>query len=198
MGTVPQYRRETDQPRTRMLGLLLILPGLLTAAPASLTKHVVKAPSPIYTAPVYNEHTGQGINHGYGQGLGFGHGQGYANGAHVTPIKPGHVFLDIQLILRVITLATMLVIRLGTMLAIRLATMLAIRLATMLAIKLGTMLGSTLEATSTTQLEASTSSSLPARPPSTSTLASPASDSRLQTPRTEKTTIKSDNIIVWE
>merc|ERR1711971_1146462 len=92
MGTVPQYRRETDQPRTRMLGLLLILPGLLTAAPASLTKHVVKAPSPIYTAPVYNEHTGQGINHGYGQGLGFGHGQGYANGAHVTPIKPGHVF----------------------------------------------------------------------------------------------------------
>merc|ERR1712206_76173 len=98
MGTVPQYRRETDQPRKRMLGLLLILPGLLTAAPASLTKHVVKAPSPIYTAPVYNEHTGQGINHGYGQGLGFGHGQGaaygqaYANGAHVTPIKPGHVF----------------------------------------------------------------------------------------------------------
>merc|ERR1712037_13924 len=96
MGTVPQYRRETDQPRKRMLGLLLILPGLLTAAPASLTKHVVKAPSPIYTAPVYNEHTGQGINHGYGQGLGFGHGQGaaygqgYANGAHVTPIKAGH------------------------------------------------------------------------------------------------------------
>merc|ERR1712088_784103 len=99
MGTVPQDRRETDQPRKRMFGLLLILPGLLTAAPASLsTKHVVKAPSPIYTAPVYNEHTGQGINHGYGQGLGFGHGQGaaygqgYANGAHVTPIKPGHVF----------------------------------------------------------------------------------------------------------
>merc|ERR1712183_617188 len=96
MGTVPQYRRETDQPRTRMLGLLLILPGLLTAAPASLTKHVVKAPSPIYTAPVYNEHTGQGINHGYGQGLGFGHGQGaaygqgYANGAHVTPCWPVH------------------------------------------------------------------------------------------------------------
>merc|ERR1739846_12251 len=82
MGTVPQYRRETDQPRKRMLGLLLILPGLLSAAPASLTKHVVKAPSPIYTAPVYNEHTGQGI----------AYGQGYANGAHVTPIKPGHVF----------------------------------------------------------------------------------------------------------
>merc|ERR1712172_473463 len=98
MGTVPQQRRETDQPRKRMLGLLLILPGLLSAAPASLTKHVVKAPSPIYTAPVYNEHTGQGINHGYGQGLDFGHGQGaaygqgYANGAHVTPIKPGHMF----------------------------------------------------------------------------------------------------------
>merc|ERR1712183_471404 len=94
--------------------------------------------------------------------------------------------LDTQLILRVITLATMLVIRLGTMLAIRLATMLAIRLATMLAIRLATMLASTLEATSTTQLEGSTSSSLPTRPPSTSTLASQASDSRLQTPRTEK------------
>merc|ERR1739841_350859 len=101
MGTVPQYRRETDQPRTRMLGLLLILPGLLTAAPASLTKHVVKAPSPIYTAPVYNEYTGQGLNYGSGQGLAHGHGQaaaaygqgyGYANSAHVTPIKPGHVF----------------------------------------------------------------------------------------------------------
>merc|ERR1711922_87322 len=98
MGTGPQDRRETDRPRKRMFGLLLILPGLLTAAPASLTKHAVKAPSPIYTPPVYNEHTGQGINHGYGQGLGFGHGQGaaygqgYANGGHVTPIKPGHVF----------------------------------------------------------------------------------------------------------
>merc|ERR1711953_1538523 len=98
MGTVPQDRRETDRPRKRMFGLLLILPGLLTAAPASLTKHAVKAPSPIYTAPVYNEHTGQGINHGYGQGLGFGnvqgaaYGQGYANAAHLTPIKPGHVF----------------------------------------------------------------------------------------------------------
>merc|ERR1712183_1052132 len=78
--------------------------------------------------------------------------------------------LDTQLILRVITLATMLVIR----------------WATRLAIKLGTMLASTLEATSTTQLEGSTSSSLPTRPPSTSTLASLASDSRLQTPRTEK------------
>merc|ERR1711953_1217112 len=49
------------------------------------------------------------------------------------------------------------------------------------------MLASTLEATSTTQLEASTitSSSFPTRPPSTLTLASPASDSRLQTPQTE-------------
>merc|ERR1712061_293809 len=106
MGTVPQNTREADLPRKRMFGLLLILPGLLTAAPASLTKHVVKAPSPIYPAPVYNEYIGQGVNHGYGQGvnhgygqgLAFGHdqgaayGQGYSNGAHVTPIKPGHVF----------------------------------------------------------------------------------------------------------
>merc|ERR1711936_39722 len=102
MGTVPDQKntRETGQPRKRMFCLLLILPGLLAAAPASLTKHVpVKAPSPIYTAPVYNEYTGQGVNHGYGQqGLAYGHGQGaaygqgYANGAHVTPIKPGHVF----------------------------------------------------------------------------------------------------------
>merc|ERR1712066_89183 len=102
MGTVPDQKntRETSQPRKRMFCLLLILPGLLAAAPASLTKHVpVKAPSPIYTAPVYNEYTGQGVNHGYGQqGLAYGHGQGaaygqgYANGAHVTPIKPGHVF----------------------------------------------------------------------------------------------------------
>merc|ERR1711956_11428 len=98
MGTAPQKTRATDQPRKRMFALLLILPGILTAAPASLTKHVVKAPSPIYTAPVYNEYTGQGVNHGYGQGLGYGHGQaasygqGYVNGALVTPIKPGHVF----------------------------------------------------------------------------------------------------------
>merc|ERR1712198_37438 len=90
-----------NQPtKKKMFGLLLIFPGLLAAAPASLTtKHVpVKAPSPIYTAPVYNEFTGQGVNHGYGQGLAYGHGhgaaygQGYANGAHLTPIKPGHVF----------------------------------------------------------------------------------------------------------
>merc|ERR1711971_552551 len=94
-----QNTRGTDQPRKRMFGLLLLLPGLLSAAPATLTKHV-KAPSPIYTAPVYNEFTGQGLNHGYGQALAHGHGQaaaygqgyGYANGAHVTPIKPGHVF----------------------------------------------------------------------------------------------------------
>merc|ERR1712198_486767 len=89
--------------KKKMFGLLLILPGLLAAAPASLTTKHVKAPSPIYTAPVYNEFTGQGVNHGYGQGLAYGHGhgghghgaaysQGYANGAHVTPIKPGHVF----------------------------------------------------------------------------------------------------------
>merc|ERR1712233_105365 len=87
-----QQLRKEEKPKTkkRMFGILLLsLPGLLTAAPASLaSKHVVKAPSPIYTPPVYNEHTGQGINHGYGQGLGFGHGhgaaygQGYANGAH--------------------------------------------------------------------------------------------------------------------
>merc|ERR1711944_207805 len=101
MGTVAQDRRGRNQKaRKKMFGFLLLsLPGLLTAAPASLTsKHVVKAPSPIYTPPVYNEHTGQGINHGYGQGLGFGHGHGaaygqaYANGAHAAPIKPGHVF----------------------------------------------------------------------------------------------------------
>merc|ERR1712233_273929 len=100
MGTVAQ-KEEKPKSKKRMFGFLLLsLPGLLTAAPASLTtKHVVKAPSPIYTPPVYNEHTGQGINHGYGgQGLGFGHGhgaaygQGYANGAHAAPIKPGHVF----------------------------------------------------------------------------------------------------------
>merc|ERR1712233_154955 len=100
MGTVAQ-EEEKPKSKKRMFGILLLsLPGLLTAAPASLTtKHVVKAPSPIYTPPVYNEHTGQGINHGYGgQGLGFGHGygaaygQGYANGAHAAPIKPGHVF----------------------------------------------------------------------------------------------------------
>merc|ERR1711971_1043318 len=107
MGTAPhQNTRGTDQPRKGMFGLLLLLPGLLSAAPATLTKHV-KAPSPIYTPPVYNEHTGQGLNHGgYGQGLPHGHGQsgvygqGLAHGhhgqaaayGHVTPVKPGHVF----------------------------------------------------------------------------------------------------------
>merc|ERR1712198_673473 len=98
--TTEEHKRNQPRPRKRMFGLLLILPGLLAAAPASLTtKHLpVKAPSPIYTAPVYNEFTGQGVNHGYGQGLAYGHGhgaaygQGYANGAHLAPIKPGHVF----------------------------------------------------------------------------------------------------------
>merc|ERR1712110_1171231 len=94
MGHSTRSEEHRKKPRKGMFCLLLILPGLLAAAPASLTKHVpVKAPSPIYTAPVYNEYTGQGVNHGYGQqGLAYGHGQGYANGAHVTPIKPGHVF----------------------------------------------------------------------------------------------------------
>merc|ERR1712083_501307 len=92
MGTAPhQNTRGSDQPRRRMFGLLLILPGLLSAAPATLTKHV-KAPSPIYTPPVYNEHTGQGLSHGHGQSAVYGQGYGYANSAHVTPIKPGHVF----------------------------------------------------------------------------------------------------------
>merc|ERR1712032_463358 len=92
-------QEELTNQKKRMFGLLLILPGLLSAAPTTLTKHV-KAPSPIYTPPVYNEYTGQGLSHGYGQGPAHGHGQsavygqgyGYANGAHVTPIKPGHVF----------------------------------------------------------------------------------------------------------
>merc|ERR1719158_2518205 len=86
--------------------------------------------------------------------------------------------LDIQLILRVITLAIMLVIRLATTSAIR----------------LGTMLASTLEATSTTLLEGSTISSLPTLLPSTSTLATLVLDSRLQTPLTEQI-IVSDNIM---
>merc|ERR1711971_1252797 len=85
MGTaLHQNTRGTDQPKKRMFGLLLLLPGLLSAAPASLTKHV-KAPSPIYTAPVYNEYTGQGLNHGYGHGLAHGHGQAaatYSQGHH--------------------------------------------------------------------------------------------------------------------
>merc|ERR1712032_76923 len=88
-------QEELTNQKKRMFGLLLILPGLLSAAPATLTKHV-KAPSPIYTPPVYNEYTGQGLSHGYGHGPAqsavYGQGYGYANGAHVTPIKPGHVF----------------------------------------------------------------------------------------------------------
>merc|ERR1712012_600880 len=73
-----------------MFSLLLLLPGLLTAA--TLTKHL-KAPSPIYTPPVYSEYNG------HGHGLSYGHGrnnvaynQGFANGGYVTPVKPGHVF----------------------------------------------------------------------------------------------------------
>merc|ERR1711983_678267 len=92
--------------------------------------------------------------------------------------NPAMCSLDILLILRVITLATML----------------AIRLATMLATRLGTMLASTPEATSTTLLEGSTISSLPTLLPSTSTLATLVLDSRLQTPLTEQI-IVSDNII---
>merc|ERR1712080_627942 len=194
MGTVAQDRRGRNQKaRKKMIGFLLLsLPGLLTAAPASLTtKHVVKAPSPIYTPPVYNEHTGQGINHGYGQGLGFGHGHGAAYGQlmPMVPMRPqsnpAMCSLDIQPILRVITLATMLAIRLATMSAIRLATTWATRLGTMLGTRLGTMLASTPEATSTTLLEGSTISSLPTLLPSTSTLATLVLDSRLQMPLTE-------------
>merc|ERR1712211_68498 len=73
-----------------MFSLLLLLPGLLTAA--TLTKHL-KAPSPIYTPPVYSEYNG---HHGHGLGYGHGHNvaynQGFANGGYVTPVKPGHVF----------------------------------------------------------------------------------------------------------
>merc|ERR1712038_2254998 len=74
----------------KMFSLLLLLPGLLTAA--TLTKHL-KAPSPIYTPPVYSEYNG------HGHGLAYGHGhnnvaynQGFANSGYVTPVKPGHVF----------------------------------------------------------------------------------------------------------
>merc|ERR1712209_373250 len=74
-----------------MFSLLLLLPGLLTAA--TLTKHL-KAPSPIYTPPVYSEYNG---HHGHGLAYGHGHNnvaynQGFANGGYVTPVKPGHVF----------------------------------------------------------------------------------------------------------
>merc|ERR1712209_164596 len=79
------------QKSTTMFSLLLLLPGLLTAA--TLTKHL-KAPSPIYTPPVYSEYNVHG-----GHGLSYGHGhnnvaynQGFANGGYVTPVKPGHVF----------------------------------------------------------------------------------------------------------
>merc|ERR1712209_353939 len=73
-----------------MFSLLLLFPGLLTAA--TLTKHL-KAPSPIYTPPVYSEYNG---HHGHGLGYGHGHNvayyQGFANGGYVTPGQPGHVF----------------------------------------------------------------------------------------------------------
>merc|ERR1712115_583783 len=81
-----------EKPKSAtMFSLLLLLPGLLTAA--TLTKHL-KAPSPIYTPPVYSEYNG----HGHGVRLAYGHGhnvaynQGFANGGYVTPVKPGHVF----------------------------------------------------------------------------------------------------------
>merc|ERR1711910_239384 len=88
--------------------------------------------------------------------------------------NPAMCSLDIQPILRVITLATMLGTRLGTM--------------------LGTRLASTLEVTSTTLLEGSTISSLPTLLPSTSTLATLVLDSRLQTPLTEEIMV-GDNIM---
>merc|ERR1719367_1903857 len=84
--------------------------------------------------------------------------------------NPAMCSLDIQPILRVITLTIMLAIRLVTMLV------------------------STLEATSTTLLEGSTISSLPTLLPSTSTLATLVLDSRLQPPPTEEIVV-SDNII---
>merc|ERR1712025_322661 len=96
--------------------------------------------------------------------------------------NPAMCSLDIQPILRVITLAIMWATRSVT----RLVTMLATRLDTMLATRLGTMLASTLEATSTTLLEGSTISSLPTLLPSTSTLATLVLDSRLQKPLTEQ------------
>merc|ERR1712107_924693 len=79
------------QKSSTMFSLLLLLPGLLTAA--TLTKHL-KAPSPIYTPPVYSEYN---VHHGHGLSYGHGHNnvaynQGFANGGYVTPVKPGHVF----------------------------------------------------------------------------------------------------------
>merc|ERR1712179_141363 len=167
-----------------MLGLLLILPGLLSAAPASLTKHVVKAPSPIYTAPVYNEHTGQGINHGYGQGLGFGlgqgaaYGQGYANGAHVTPIKPGHVFTGYP----AYTQGHHTGHQAGHQVGHHVGHQVGHHVGHQAGHHVGQYTGSHQHYPAGGQYQRS----LPTRPPSTSTLASPASDSRLQTPRTEK------------
>merc|ERR1711862_475020 len=61
----------------------------LTAA--TLTKHL-KAPSPIYTPPVYSEYNGHGHGLGYGHRHNVAYNQGFANGGYVTPVKPGHVF----------------------------------------------------------------------------------------------------------
>merc|ERR1712107_529209 len=76
------YRYQQSRKSATMFSLLLLLPGLLTAA--TLTKHL-KAPSPIYTPPVYSEYNG------HGHGLSYGHGhnnvaynQGFANGGYVT------------------------------------------------------------------------------------------------------------------
>merc|ERR1711923_346365 len=80
-----------EKPKSAtMFSLLLLLPGLLTAA--TLTKHL-KAPSPIYTPPVYSEYNGHhGHELGYGHGHNVAYNQGFANGGYVTPVKPGHVF----------------------------------------------------------------------------------------------------------
>merc|ERR1712029_1282376 len=79
-----------EKPKSAtMFSLLLLLPGLLTAA--TLTKHL-KAPSPIYSPPVYSEYNGHGHGLGYGHGHNVAYNQGFANGGYVTPVKPGHVF----------------------------------------------------------------------------------------------------------
>ena len=69
-----------------MFSLLLLLPGLLTAA--TLTKHL-KAPSPIYTPLVYSEYNGRGHGLACGQGQNVAYNQDFAhgNGGYVTPIK---------------------------------------------------------------------------------------------------------------
>ena len=73
--------------------LLLLLP-LALAAPhpdpkaVVLTKEV-KAASPYYSPPVYNEHTGQGLSSTHG-GLNLGHGG--LNLGYGVPSRPGHVY----------------------------------------------------------------------------------------------------------